>query len=308
MKTPGRPAFVAAVIFVLALSAGAAARDHLVTVAPRVRLFVRELGRGSPLVVLHGGPGLDLSYLAPDLEPLTRRHRVIFYDQRGSGRSSPAQNVTADVLVADLDALRRRLNFRRLTLLGHSWGGGLAALYAMAHPDRVDRLILTGPMPPTAKGLARFADALQSRLSVEENLALYKVETERGRARGAEQVALCRDYWSILGKAYYADPAAATKSRGDTCAAPPAALASGLQVNASVLKSLGDWDWRARLADLRVPTLVIHGDADPIPLDTAREWAAAIPNARLVVIPNAGHMSYVEQPDLFFAVVEDFLR
>src|SRR5579862_9366187 len=82
---------------------------RFVTVAPDVRLFVQEEGRGTPVVVIHGGPGLDSRSLEPDLEPLTRRHRVIFYDQRGSGRSTLSADVTADVMVRDLEALRQQL-------------------------------------------------------------------------------------------------------------------------------------------------------------------------------------------------------
>jgi pimeloyl-ACP methyl ester carboxylesterase len=146
-------------------------------------------------------------------------------------------------------------------------------------------------------------------LSVEENLVLYKLEKDREEARTDRQhLELCRKYWSIIGKAYYADPANVSRSRGKLCASPPPALASSLKVYASVFDSVGDWDWRDRLGNLRVPTLVIHGEQDAIPLDAAREWASVLPDARLVVLPDAGHLSYVEQPDLFFAAVEDFLK
>src|SRR5438105_2969690 len=103
-------------------SISARSTDRMIRVAPGVELFVHEEGRGDPVLVLHGGPGLDSRYLSPDLAPLARHHRVIYYDQRGSGRSTVVADVTADVLVSDLEALRRALNLRQAPVLGHSWG------------------------------------------------------------------------------------------------------------------------------------------------------------------------------------------
>src|SRR5207249_1662698 len=96
--------------------------------------------------------------------------------------------------------------------------------------------------------------------------------------------------------------------RGNVCAASGAALANGFdRVNPSVFSDLGDWNWRPKVSTITVPTLIIHGEADPIPLETAREWASTIRGSRLVVAPQAGHMTYVETPALFFQSVEEFL-
>jgi pimeloyl-ACP methyl ester carboxylesterase len=75
-----------------------------------------------------------------------------------------------------------------------------------------------------------------------------------------------------------------------------------------VLASLGDYDWRPGLKDVKAPTLVIHGEVDPIPVVSAVEWASALPNALLLVLPNVGHFPYLEAPDAFFGAVEQFLR
>src|SRR5262245_56956170 len=124
-----------------------------VTVGDGITLSVREAGTGTPVIALHGGPGFR-DYLPPDLEPLTSSFRLISYDQRGSGDSTvvtdPAQ-LTAQTFVADLERVRESLRIPRVSLLGHSWGAGLAALYAIAHPDRVERLLLVDPMPPRAE-------------------------------------------------------------------------------------------------------------------------------------------------------------
>jgi proline iminopeptidase len=279
-----------------------------VTVAPHVQLFVHEEGRGAPVIAVHGGPGLDSNYLTPDLQPLARQHRVIYYDQRGSGRSTLSERVNVQTLVSDLDALRQRLGLSKVALLGHSWGGGLAALYAAAHPGAVSRLVLVSSMPLRAAGLEVFERNLRNRLTGDENERLNRVMDARVRATTESQdIETCREYWAILLKAYYADPASVARSRAQPCGGSGIALANGLRVNASVFASLGNFDWTETMSRLRIPTLVIHGDEDPVPVESAVEWARTLPDARLLVLARSGHAPYVEQPDQFFRAVDQFL-
>ncbi|HEV2131599.1 MAG TPA: alpha/beta fold hydrolase [Longimicrobiaceae bacterium] len=117
-----------------------------------VRLFYRAIGGGGDtVVVLHGSPGFHMNYLLPDLVPLARGRTLLFYDQRGGGRSElipDPDRLTVEHHVRDLEALRRHVGLERLSLLGHSWGSGLAALYALHHPTRVERMLLLAPMTP----------------------------------------------------------------------------------------------------------------------------------------------------------------
>jgi len=219
-----------------------------------------------------------------------------------------SERVTADVLVRDLDALRQQLGLSSVALLGHSWGGGLAALYAVAHPTRVSRLVLVSSMPLRAGVLDAVERNLYSRLTTEERERLRAVTHDRLTARTEEEdVRSCREYWAILLKAYYADPAAAGRSRGQACAATGMALASGLRVNGSVFTDLGNFDWTSKMSKLRVPTLIVHGDVDPVPVESALEWAKVIRGARLLILSKSGHSPYVEQPEQFFHAVDQFL-
>jgi proline iminopeptidase len=297
------------VLGALAVTNVARAEDRMIPVAQGVELFVHEEGRGSPIIVVHGGPGMDHNYLAPDLGELAKHHRVIYYDQRGSGGSTLTPAVKVDDLIADLDALRAALKLDHVVVLGHSWGGGLAALYAAMHPSRVSRLILVDSIPLSHTGITGFSARLHAKLTTDENTALAAAaRREDAATTDEERRAACTSYWSIFIKAYYGDPAAVANERGNVCAASGAALANGFdRVNPSVFRDLGDWNWRPKLAAITMPTLIIHGEADPIPLKTAREWASAIKGSRLIVVPGAGHMTYVEAPDLFFRSVEAFL-
>src|SRR3989441_2668385 len=117
-----------------------------------VRLFTRRAGDGPPVVVLHGGPGAHHDYLLPQYDLLARGRTLLYYDQRGGGRSPVGRDTPVGWRehVADLEALRRHWSIDRLTLLGYSWGGLLAVLYWLEHPERVDRLALVSPAPGRA--------------------------------------------------------------------------------------------------------------------------------------------------------------
>ena len=107
-----------------------------------VSLFVKVMGRGDPVVLMHGGPGLDYTTLS-SLEPLADRFTLIFYDHRANGRSGgETSSMTWDNLTADAEALRYSLGFERWAVLGHSFGGQVALEYAFRYPDRVSQLLL----------------------------------------------------------------------------------------------------------------------------------------------------------------------
>ena len=125
-------------------------------------LYTREIGTGEPLIVLHGGPDFDHRYLLPDLDRLSDRYRLIYYDQRGRGLSADGVNpedVTMGSEVEDLDAVRQHFQLESATLVGHSWGTVLALEYAIRHPERVSRLILMNPAPASAADYGAFRAA-----------------------------------------------------------------------------------------------------------------------------------------------------
>jgi proline iminopeptidase len=276
-------------------------------------LFYRMVGDGQDvLVMIHGGPGLDMGYMLPDFQPLAERHRLLFYDQRGGGRSEllpdDAALYTMARHVADLEALRRYFGLERMTLVAHSFGPAIAASYAMAHPDRVARMVFLGPVPPRAGTLwARYAASLDARLTPDERAELTALE--QAMIGGPDPVQACRAYWAIAVKPRVERPELASRVTGDFCSAGAAAIRSGMAVaGPHTVESLGDWDFRSGLARVTAPTLILHGEAEAIPMDLVREWTTALPSARLIEIPGASHFAYVERPDLVWPAIEAFLR
>jgi proline iminopeptidase len=287
------------------------AREGYVAAGDSVRLFYRVVGSGrDTVVVLHGGPGFTMDYLAADLEPLAARHVLVFYDQRGTGRSSLVSDSTSldgQRFAEDLEAVRRHFGVERLTLFAHSWGGGVAALYAGRYPEHIGRLLVIDPIPARRTLLVRGREILNARRDSIEQRRLEEFQSARIANPGSATA--CRDYYTVWFRPTFGDSAAARRSRGDFCAGTPAALTNKVKsVDRYTTASLGDWDWRPALHIVTAPALVIRGTADFLPLESAREWTAALPNGRLLLLEGSGHFPYLEVPDRFFAAAHAFLQ
>ena len=290
-----------------------APREGWLPASDSIRLHYRVVGRGGDtLIAIHGGPGVDLESIAGDFAPLAERHTVIFYDQRGTGGSTlPADTalLTAARQVDDLDAVRRYFGLSRVTLVAHSYGPLLAASYALAHPEAVRRMVFFGPVPPwRGEFWKRFAQSMAARLDSTQRARLEDA-TRRLADPNADARQACRDLWAVGMRPRLADPDRALQLiRSDLCASTPAGIRYGLTVtNRVVMRSYGDWDLRARLRGLDVPTLIVHGEEESIPMDLVEGWVTALPRARLLRVPRAAHFAYAEQPDLVWPVVERFL-
>jgi proline iminopeptidase len=286
--------------------------EGFVTTPDQVHLYYRLIGRGpDTIVALHGGPGATISEFDPALTPLARRHALLLYDQRGNGRSSLVADSTqlrnADH-VADLEAIRQHFGIARLTLLGHSWGGGLAALYASAHPQSVAKLILVDAVPPryhpfaideNHARLAGFDSVTRARIDILEDAALS--DTAR------DKPALCRAFYALYLRNYFFDTTAMRRAIAAECADTADNIARGARVGRNTTGAWGDWVWDTLVKRVDVPVLVVHGRSDFVPLASSEAWAAAFPRARLLVIDRASHYSFVDRPDVFFPAVERFV-
>lgn len=292
-------------------TAAPAVREGYVDAGGAIRLYYRLVGAAADtVVVLHGGPGFSMEYFAGDLEPLAAGHTLLFYDQRGTGRSSlvtDSIDLDAQRFADDLEAVRSQFGLARLTLLGHSWGAGLAAIYASRYPHRVGRLIVVGSLPLQQKGLIQ---AFQKLADGRDSLTRHQMlQWREARLANPGDAAACRAYYVLWFRPFFRDTAAANRSRGDFCAGTAEARRNKIaSVDRFTMASLGEWDWRASLHGIAAPALVILGTADVFPVASGREWAAAIPNARLLLLEGVGHFPYLEAPEAFFAAVDTFLR
>jgi len=263
-------------------------------------------GDGVPLITLHGGPG-GTSCGLQLLAPLGDERAVIRYDQLGSGRSGRPTDTTLwnrDRFVAELDAIRTELGLKEIHLLGHSWGGSLAAYYYLeTGGDGIRSLILSSPLLSTPKWIED-ANFLRTQLPEEtqtilsENEAAVTTDSDAYKAASAEFYALFVTRGEAV-ESYKCPDAPWNPVIYEQMWGPTEFFAPG---------TLKDFDLTDRLGAIAVPTLFITGEFDEARPETMAEFAAAVPDARLVVVPNAAHSHPSRAPDEYRALIRNFIN
>jgi len=263
-------------------------------------LFAREVGKGLPIIILHGGPDFDQSYMLPEMDRLADRYRLIYYDQRGRGKSAAGvkpEDVTLASDVADIERVRQYFHLDKVTLLGHSWGTVLALEYVLKYPERVSHLIVMNPGPASRQGYVQLrkewlenrADFVAQKKAIAETPAYKEGDPEAVTA-----------YYRIHFK-----PAFARKENHEKLIARMHAdfTKDGVLKARAIEDRLmqetwakADFDLLPQLKTLKIPTLVISGDHEFIPASSAEHIAQAIPKARLVTLKDCGHFTYMECP------------
>ncbi|MGH7712992.1 MAG: alpha/beta fold hydrolase [Gemmatimonadaceae bacterium] len=279
-----------------------------VTTSTPVPLYWCEYGPESaaPLLVLHGGPGALHNYLLPQYLALAEQRRLIFYDQRGGGksRSDSQDEITWRTQVDDLGSVARELQLYPLDIVAYSWGAVLALLYTLETLSRREllkprRLALVNPAPLTRAYRVAFEAEFQRRQTAPAIVRARDELTASG-LRERDLAAYRQRAFELSVAGYFAD---ASMSHQLT----PFRVMG--RVQESIWRSLGDYDIIAQLEQLReltLPSLVVHGWYDPIPMDSSYLAARAL-LARFVVLEASGHVPHVEQPRTLFNVIEHFL-
>jgi proline iminopeptidase len=277
--------------------------DRLVDVGD-TQLHVVERGEGYPLLLLHGGPGLDHHEFADYLDPLAVRHRLILVDQRAQGRSAPCdpETWTLRQMAADVVSLARALDLARYAVLGHSFGAFVALQWAVEFPDEPGPAIISSGLP-SSRYLERVAENLQTFEPVELREQVVRSWAREQEVLTSDDVAaLLHDQMPF----HFADPR-------DPRIAEFERRSEGSVYSPEVLRRFssagyGDIDVEDRLGDVRRPVLVLAGRHDrTCVLEGARAIAGGIPGARLVVFERSAHMAYVEEQDRYVDAVRSFL-
>jgi proline iminopeptidase len=284
-----------------------------------VMIYYKIIGEGPPLVILHGGPGASHDYFLPALLPLAEKNRMVFIDERGSGRSGKIEDpsgYTLENMAADVEAVRSSLRLGRINLMGHSFGGVLAQAYALRFPENLSRLILCSTFHSTRKMndvfrkmVGDMTPVLRRRIETMEKKGLY------GWGRDFEKNRYTPEYMSAAwGEGYFPY---LYQGRPDPNFDPAAMGNMAWDVYREMWGSHGEFiidgnlsqvDFSDRLGSIRIPTLITVGDHDECAPSLSEEMQRLIPGARLVVLPRSGHMTFVDQPALFLRAVDGFLH
>jgi proline iminopeptidase len=280
-------------------------------------LFFREVGHGTPMIVLHGGPDFDQSYLLPEMDRLADSFHLIYYDQRGRGRSAEhvrPEDVTLESEMADLDRVRQHFHLDSMVLLGHSWGTVLALEYAIRHPERVSRLVLMNPAPASADDLKQFQkmrlekwpELMEKRKAIADTAAYKEADpaavTAYYRIHFTPALAREGDYEKLIARM-----SANFTRQGKEGILKARAVEDRL---VSETWAVPGYDLLPKLKTVKVPALVIYGDHDFFKPEMVQRIAQALPNGRMVTLKDCGHFPFIECPvalreqmDAFFAAL-----
>ena len=284
-----------------------------------VMIYYLTLGRGEPLVVMHGGPGASHDYFLPYLLPLARHNRLIFLDERGSGRSQKLEDrtqYTIENMVEDIEAVRKALNLGKINLLGHSYGGALVQAYALKYQQNLSHLILGSTWSSSAAMNQLFVrmkenmtPELRERIDKMEATGLY------GHGKPYEQNRYSADYLiAAWGEGYFPY---VYQGRPDPNYDPVAAGNMAWDLYREMWGEHGEFvidgnlksvEYTDRLSKIGVPTLILVGDHDECDPSLSKVMQSKITGSKLVIFPKSGHMTFVDQPTMFVTAVDEFLR
>ena len=294
---------LSAFILTAAVAAGAAPSGAATFETQGVTIWyeVRGDGPGTPLFVANGGPGFDHMYLmCGDVwDRIAKGRKVVFYDQRGNGKSSELKEGQPCGLaeqIDDLDALRAHLKFDKIDLLGHSWGGYLVMAYASRHPEHIAHLLIVDSGAPKIQDTLFLFKNIYPETTEREDALAFDVELGDEKAIVAD----LNDYMSMI---FY------SPEQRDAFLARSSSFDYTQKVNKAVWGDLQRFDLNPELPHFKFPTLVITGRYDfNVAPSVAYAIHKAIPNSEFAVFEKSGHLPFCEEPDAFIRRVEGFLK
>jgi proline iminopeptidase len=270
-------------------------------------LYFKVVGKGTPIVIVHGGPGLDHTYLLPQFYALAKEHKLIFYDQRASGRSTSlvdTNSMTMGNFVEDLEGIRKAFGIQKLNLLGHSWGGLVAMFYALKYPENLNSLVLVNSTPASVALRNASFGAMAQRTSTSDSIAQSAlIRTEGFRMRDPATMA---KFFRLLFRGSFYNPnlADSLTLTFDSSYAAKSRLIQYLSRDTA----LTSYDLFARLKIVRCPTLIVGSDYDMVTPEANELLHESIAGSTLVVLKRCGHFPYVEEPGQFFGALGSFLN
>jgi proline iminopeptidase len=272
-----------------------------------VKHFIKKIGEGEPLIVLHGGPGLFHDYLVPHFQNLAKDYQIIFYDQRGCGKTEFPQDTSSiniETYVEDLETIRNHLKLDKFNLVGHSWGSLLALVYAKKYPDNLNRLILISPAPGNSTYFDETFSNMQQKRTEDDTKVLVQTmmssEFEKREEKAFKKAILLGDKVNLV-----------DQSSIDKLYEPmifnEVSASNLMLVNSLLERTYFNLNVLDNIDVISCPTLIIVGNLDNVPFTSTQSIQENIKGSKLDIIKKSCHYPFYEAPKEFNHSIKNFL-
>ena len=267
------------------------------------KIHYQTFGEGSPILILNGGPGMSSEGFIPLAKELSKNHQTIIYDQRGTGLSKldkiDSASVTMDLMVNDIETLRKQLKIEEWVVMGHSFGGMLAYYYASKYPERVRAMVQSSSGGIDLSLLNSLG--ITRRLSEVErdSLNFYSAKIAQGDTSHA----------TLLKRGVFLAPAYLFNKKYVPIIAERLTQGNS-EINNLVWANLREinYDVKKKMKDFKKPVLILHGSDDIVDIKVAESANSILPYSKLVIIQNSSHYGWLEQPEKYFGEIASFLK
>ena len=270
------------------------------------QVYYKTIGEGEPLVIVHGGPVMDHSYLLPHLEELAKDYQLILYDQRACGRASVEVQVATmnlDGFVEDIEQIRQALKLEKINLLGHSWGGLLAMKYGIKYPENLNHLILSNSIAPSVADWQLEGGRVSERATNKDRQDRQAI-MESGALQSENPSKAIEKLLRISFRPQMYD----TTNLSKLNLYVPQDYMQRSQVFGLLGPDLANFNLYSDLKKVTCPTLVVYGSEEPATSLHAQKMTDSFSNGQLSIIQKSGHFPFVENQKQFFAAVQSFLK
>jgi pimeloyl-ACP methyl ester carboxylesterase len=283
--------------------------EGYVTAEDGIRLFYRKVGNGPKTIIIPLG-----FIMYDDFKQMAEGRTLIFYDMRNRGRSdsvSDAEKITIHDDVKDLEKIRQHFKVKKFSTIGYSYLGLMVVMYAMDHPENIERIVQIGPVP------IKFGTQYPAHLTANDEKPVFdqaevdkllKLREEKYHINNPKEY--CEKQWLVTRFMFVGNPANVYKLGKGQCDMPnewPINFERHLQHHFGSVQKLDIP--KEKIAKVSIPVLTIHGTKDRnAPYGAGREWASILPNARLITVKGAAHQAWVDAPDLVFPAIDKFFK
>lgn len=321
-KNPVLTSIIAGFVFVALLTgcdtetSSIQTKDGYVTGSDGIKQYYQVMGNAQDtVVVIHGGPGAGIHTVIPMMKPLTESFTLIFYDQRGGGRSTLPEDTTRlqpHHFVEDLEAVRKHFGLEQMNVITHSFGSILVAEYAKIYPNRLKRMVFHGSTGPSRAEAGKYYQAQAATAMQSPDTALSNRASELLQSlldgTASDPLETCLEYEEISRELTFAR-GDSTDYQGTTCNAPPEAIRYYYQYTAQLApRYFGDWNYMKDLKDVIAPLLVVYGEQDSLGILMQQQWTEAVPNSRLLLVPDAKKGAFSDNPGATVPEVTEFFK